>query len=117
MDLQKINDIAKWVARVIWVAFVAVAVILCVAVGQKNKTIQKLKAECATQSEYAYMANARADSLARLECVTVNNTIVINQKGVVNTTQANQISRTVATYTREEILQAIDSLNKAKQHK
>ena len=114
MDYNRINNIAKWVARVVWVAFVVVAVALCVAVSQKNKTIRKLKNECKAQTEYAYMANARCDSLAKLDCVTITNTIVINQKGVVNTTQANQISRTITTYTRDEILKAIDSLNKAK---
>ena len=46
--------------------------------------------------------------------MTVNNTVVINQKGLVNTTQANQISKTVATYTREEVLHALDSINNQK---
>ena len=44
-------------------------------------------------------------------------TEVVNQKGIVNTTQANLISKTVATYTRDEVLNAIDSLNKAKTHR
>jgi len=114
MDYLKINKVAKWITYSLMAAFVVVFIILCVAVGQKNKAIKKLKSNYTDQTELVIKANARADSLAKLECVTVNNTVVINQKGLVNTTQANQISKTVATYTRDEVLHALDSLNKQK---
>lgn len=114
MDYQKVYKIATWAARVIWVAFVIVTVILAIAVAQKNKTIKTLKAERTDSTEMLYKANMRADSLAKLDCITVNSTIVINQKGLVNLQQANQISRTVATYTRDEVLHAIDSINNQK---
>lgn len=94
--------------------FLILFAILCITVSAKNKTIRSLKQGQTNQTELVLQAQARADSLAKLECVTISNTIVINQKGLVNTTAANNISKTVATYTREEILDAIDSLNKVK---
>lgn len=112
MDYLKTNKWAKRVAYGIMAAFVIVFIVLCCVVGAKNKTIRKYKEAQKAQIEYAQKVNAYADSLARLECVTVNNTVVINQKGIVNTTQANQISKTVATYTREEVLNALDSLQR-----
>lgn len=105
----------KWVKCVIYGfvgAFVGVFILLCIAINAKNKTIRTLKAKQYDQTEYVANLHSYADSLAKLECVTVNNTVVINQKGIVNTTQANQISKTVASYTREEVLHALDSLNK-----
>lgn len=111
--MMTINN--KWIKSAIYAAigvFLGVFILLCVAVGAKNKTIKKLKSNYTDQTELVLRANARADSLAKLECVTVNNTVVINQKGLINTTQANQISKTVASYTRDEVLHALDSLNK-----
>ena len=117
MESTKLINVTKWIARAIWVAFVIAAVAICVGVSQKNKTIKRLKQERQTQTEMIMRETARADSLAKLERITVNSTIVVNQKGIVNTTQANLISKTVATYTRDEVLNAIDSLNKAKTHR
>lgn len=114
MDYLKMNKWAKWIAYGIMTAFVVVFILLCVAVGVKNKTIKTLKAKEYDNTEYVANLRAYADSLAKLECVTVNNTVVINQKGLVNTTQANQISKTVATYTRDEVIHALDSINKTK---
>lgn len=109
----KIYKIANWIAYGIIAAFVVVFIILCISVGAKNKTIKAYKGQIKAQTEEYAGLQAYADSLAKLECVTVNNTVVINQRGLVNTTQANQISKTVATYTREEVLHALDSINKA----
>lgn len=114
MDYMKINKWAKGMAYGFIGAFIGVFILLCIAVGAKNKTIKTLKAKEYDQTEYVANLRAYADSLAKLECVTVNNTVVINQKGLVNTTQANLISKSVATYTRDEVLHALDSLNKTK---
>ena len=113
MNYDKIYKWAKGIAYGLLCAFVAVFIILAVAVSSKNKTIRTLKANQIDQTELVIRANARADSLAKLECVTVNTTIVMNNKGLVNVNQTNQISRTVAEYTRGEVLLAIDSMNKA----
>ena len=108
------NNTIRWIRIAIEGAFLAVFVILCIAVAAKNRAIKQQKAALKGDIETIADIQAYADSLAKLECVTVNNTVVINQKGLVNTTQANQISKTVATYTREEVLHALDSINKTK---
>ena len=113
LDILKVRKVAKGIAYGILIAFVAVFITLCIAVGAKNKKLKEYKKGAAYQTELIAKANAKADSLAKLECVSISNTIVINQKGLVNTTQANQISKTVATYTRQEILEALDSLRTA----
>lgn len=112
IDYSKTYKWAKGIAYGLLGAFLGVFILLCVAVGVKNKTIKKLKANQMDQTELVLKANARADSLAKLECVTVNTTIVMNNKGLVNVNQTNQISRTVAEYTRGEVLLALDSLQK-----
>lgn len=107
----------KWVKGVIYGfvgAFVGVFILLCIAVNAKNKTIRTLKAKQYDQTEYAANLRSYADSLAKLECVTINTTIVMNNKGLVNVNQTNQISRTVAEYTRGEVIAALDSINKTK---
>lgn len=106
------RKLIKWVSIAIETALIVTFILLCVAVGVKNKKLKQYKEGVAYQTELIASANARADSLAKLECVTITNTIVVNQKGLVNTTAANQIAKTVASYSREEILEAIDSLNK-----
>lgn len=106
---------SKWIKSAIYAlvgTFLGVFILLCIAVSAKNKVIKTLKANQMDQTELVLKANARADSLAKLECVTVNTTIVMNNKGLVNVNQTNQISRTVAEYTRGEVLLALDSLNK-----
>lgn len=110
LDILKATKIAKAIVYGLMIAFVAVFITLCIAVGAKNKKIKEYKEGVAYQTELIAKANAKADSLAKLECVSISNTIVINQKGLVNTTQANQISKSIATYTRQEILEALDSL-------
>lgn len=107
----------KWVNGVIYGfvgAFVGVFILLCIAVNAKNKTIRTLKAKQYDQTEYVANLRSYADSLAKLECVTINTTIVMNNKGLVNVNQTNQISRTVAEYTRGEVIAALDSINKTK---
>lgn len=111
---MEINEnVIKWIRIGIEGAFLLVFVILAITVGVKNKNLKTYKAKINDQTELVMKANARADSLAKLECVTVNTTIVMNNKGLVNVNQTNQISRTVAEYTRGEVLLALDSLNKA----
>ena len=107
----------KWVKGVIYGfvgAFVGVFILLCIAINAKNKTIRTLKAKQYDQTEYVANLRSYADSLAKLECVTVNTTIVMNNKGLVNVNQTNQISRTVSEYTRGEVIAALDSINKTK---
>lgn len=106
------NKWAKWIAYGIMTAFVVVFIALCISVGVKNKTIKSLKAKEYDQTEYVANLRSYADSLAKLNCITVTSNVIVNQKGLVNMQQATQISKSVATATREEVLHALDSLNK-----
>jgi uncharacterized membrane protein YcjF (UPF0283 family) len=103
---------AKWVAYGIIAAAVITIAALSIAVGVKNKTIKRLNNRIDWQAEEVAYWMGERDSLAKLDCITVTANIIINQKGLVNLNQATQISKTVATYTREEALLAIDSLRK-----
>lgn len=106
---------SKWIKSAIYAlvgAFFGVFILLCIAVSAKNKTIAKLKANCTDQTELVLKANARADSLAKLNCISVTSNVIVNQKGLVNLQQATQISKSVATATRAEVLSAVDSLNR-----
>lgn len=107
----------KWLRSAIYAfvgAFVGVFILLCITVSEKNKTIKRLKSNYTDQTEYVANLRSYADSMAKLECVTVNTTIVMNNKGLVNVNQTNAISRTVAEYTRGEVIAALDSINKTK---
>ena len=117
MNVTKLDKIIKWIAYGIETAMVITIIALGIAVGVKNKAIKGYKQQLKGQTEEYAGLQAYADSLAKLECVTVNNTVVIQQKGLVNTTQANLISKTVATYTREELVSALDSLNRINNEK
>lgn len=114
MNISKFDKIVKCVAYGVLAAMVVTIIALSIAVGAKNRTIKAYRQQAKAKTEEYAGLQAYADSLAKLECVTVNNTVVINQKGLINTTQANQISKTVATYTREEVLHALDSINNQK---
>lgn len=112
MDYSKVYKWAKGIAYGLLGAFLGVFILLCVAVGVKNKTIKKLKANQMDQTELVMKANARADSLAKLNCISVTSNVIVNQKGLVNLQQATQISKSIATATRGEVLLALDSLQK-----
>lgn len=105
----------KWAKKAAYVILIAAALTiigLAIAVGVQKKTIKRLNNRIDFQrEEVAYWMNER-DSLAKLDCITVTAVVNITQKGLVNLQQTTQISKTVASYTREEALYAIDSLRK-----
>ena len=109
MELNE--NVIRWIRIAIEGAFLLVFIALAVTVAVKNKTIKKLKSNYTDQTELVLKANARADSLAKLNCISVTSNVIVNQKGLVNLQQATQISKSVATATREEVLLALDSLN------
>ena len=106
------ENVIKWIRIAIEGAFLLTFIFLCVAVGLKNKKLKQYKEGVAYQTELIASANARADSLAKLNCISVTSNVIVNQKGLVNLQQATQISKSVATATRDEVLNAMDSLNK-----
>lgn len=109
MELNE--NVIRWIRIAIEGTFLLVFIALAVTVAVKNKTIKKLKSNYTDQTELVLKANARADSLAKLNCISVTSNVIVNQKGLVNLQQATQISKSVATATREEVLNALDSLN------
>lgn len=112
MTLDEKYEWAKKAAYAILIAAALTIIGLAIAVGVQKKTIKRLNNRIDYQrEEVAYWMNER-DSLAKLDCITVTAVVNITQKGLVNLQQTTQISKTVASYTREQALYAIDSLRK-----
>lgn len=102
--------IVKWIRIGIEAAFVIVFIALSIAVGSKNRKINTLKKDLRSQTETVDSLKNRCDRLGEVDCITVETSCIINNKGLVNVAQTNQISKTVATYTKDEVLSAWDSL-------
>lgn len=99
----------KIVACTVSAALLIVLVALCVAVGAKNKTIREQQRQIAEQTLLVDSLQRQCKSLGAMDAITVNATFNINNKNIfsVNTTQANQVLKTYATLTRQEILDSI----------
>lgn len=108
------NNTIRWIRIAIEGLFIIVFVGLCIAVGVKNKTIRQAKSTIKFQTETIDSLQKRCDKLGAVDCITVETSCIINNKGLVNVAQTNQISKTVAHYTRDEVLAAMDSLNNAR---
>lgn len=108
----KIYRIAKWVTYGLLTAFLAVFVALCIAVGAKNHKIKEYKAAMKYQSEIVDSLNRTVNDLWGQECIHIESTIQLTQKGLINTSAANNISRSVNEITRGELLMALDSLQR-----
>lgn len=106
------NNIIKWIAYGIEAAFLIVFIVLCVAISAKNKTIRTQKQQLKAQIETIDSLKLKCDQLWGMDCVSISVICNLQQKGVVNLNQSTQISKSVAEYTRGELLTAIDSLNK-----
>lgn len=107
-----IDTITK-IQTAIGAAFLVVFIILCIAVAAKNKTIRTQKQQLKAQIETIDSLRFRCDQLWAEDAITINVQCNLQQKGVVNLNQTNQIARTVATITRGEVIAAIDSISKA----
>lgn len=117
MNLSKFDKAVKWIRIGIEAAFIAVFVILCVAVGAKNHKIKRYKDAMKYQSGIVDSLNRTVNDLWGQECIKVDVICNIQQKGVVNLNQSTQIAKSVATYTRGEVLMAMDSLKRANNQK
>lgn len=110
MNLTKFDKIVKWTAYSIEAAMVITIIALSIAVGAKNHKIKEYKAAMKYQSGIVDSLNRTVNDLWGQECIRVETSCIINNKGLVNVSQTNQISKTIATYTRGEVLMALDSL-------
>lgn len=110
---SNISKEAVRLARGVMITGLVAFIMLAVAVAKQNKKIKEYRQ---TITEQAETITDQTNTISRLwgeECVTVNVTCHITQKGLVTINQANQISKSVATYTRGQMLMAIDSIHKA----
>ena len=114
---MKNTDIITKIRIGIEAAFIAVFVILCVAVAKKNQTIRRQKEALEFQCGVTDSLQRTVNDLASMDCIRVETSCIINNKGLVNVSQTNQISKTIATYTRGEVLMAMDSLKRANNDK
>lgn len=104
-----INKTLKIVAYTIEAAIIITLIVLAVAVGVKNKTIKTQKAEIVTLQEQVDSLAKYNKQLGAMDAITVNATFNVNNKNIfsINTTQADQVLKTYATITRQEILDSI----------
>lgn len=117
MNVTKLDKIVKWVAYTIEAAMVITIIALSIAVGHKNKVIKQYKDAMNYQSEIVDSLNRTVKDLWSMDCIRVETSCIINNKGLVNVSQTNQISKTIATYTRGECLMALDSLQRVNNQK
>lgn len=108
---SNISKAAVWIARGVMITGLVAFIMLAVAVGKQNKKIKEYRQIITEQAETITDQTNTINRLWGEECVTVNVTCNITQKGLVTINQANQISKSVATYTRGQMLMAIDSLH------
>lgn len=95
-------------------AFILSYIALAVATGVQRHRINEYKEALTMQCAITDSLNHTVNDLWGQECIRVENTIQITQKGLVTVNQANNISRSVSEITRGELLMAMDSLNYAR---
>lgn len=102
MNKEKIINSISW--TVFGVMMLSIVVLSCVCKAQKKKLKeQSAKVEIVDSLKHE---NAR---LGAMDAITVNCTFTINNKTImgVNTTQANNVAKSFATMTRQEILDSL----------
>lgn len=114
MDYTKIHKWAKGIAYGLIGAFFIVFVCLAVSVSIKNKTIKKYKSELKAQTEQIDSLQNRCERYGQMEGISVSTTFVINNKNIMSLTSnaVSNVTRNYAVMTKEEVLHALDSLNK-----
>lgn len=95
-------------------AFLLSYIALAVTTGVQRKHIRDCKSVIEQQAQTIDSLQNTCTALWGQECIRVENTIQITQKGLVTVNQANNISRSVSEITRGELLAAMDSLEKAR---
>lgn len=112
---EKAQQIIKWVSYGIQVLLIALVITFGAMTANRGKVIKQ-------QEQKVEALTCQVDSLNRVNralgaesCYTVNCTINLTSKNVlgVNTINSNNIARTVATVTRQELLNYTDSVHLA----
>lgn len=112
----------KWLKSAIYAfvgAFIGVFILLCIAVSAKNTTIKKLKLENTEYTKTIDSLEARCERYGQMEGISVNTTFVINNKNIMSLTSnvVNNVTRNYAVMTKEEVLNALDSLQRINKSK
>lgn len=99
----------KIIAYCVEAAIIITLIALAIATGAKNRTIKSQKSEIANLQEQVDSLQNQCKQLGAMDAITVNATFNVNNKNIfsVNTTQANQVLKTYATLTRQEILDSL----------
>lgn len=111
-----IDKSAKIICYAVIATFIAAFISLAVATGVQRQKINEYRNKLETQCAVTDSLNRTVSQLWGQECIRVENTIQITQKGLVTVTQANNISRSVSEITRGELLVAMDSLKRVRSH-
>lgn len=106
---RKIKLIIYTITTVILISLTAA----CIGLGIKSSKVKMYKDTIKAQTAQIDSLQRKCEELGNMDCITVNTTFEIHNKNVlsVNTTQANNISKTYSTLTKYEVLAALDSLN------
>lgn len=110
---QKAQKVIKWIAYSIEVLMLVTILALGVNVSKKNIMLKNQKAQIKALTEQVDSLNRVNHALGSETVYTVNCTIQLNSKNImgVNTINSNNIAKTVATTTRQELLDLRDSMN------
>ena len=99
----------KIIAYCVEATIIITLIALAIATGAKNRTIKAQKVEIANLQCQVDSLQNQCKQLGAMDAITVNATFNVNNKNIfsVNTTQANQVLKTYATLTRQEILDSL----------
>lgn len=113
------NNILKWIRLGIEAALILVIVSLSIAVGVKNKSIRVLKEQVRTECAYADSIQKKCDQYAGMDGISVSTTFVINNKNIMSLTSnaVSNVTRNYAVMTKQEVLNALDSLQRVNNEK
>lgn len=117
MELNE--NVIRWIRIGIEGAFLLVFAILAITVGVKNRTIKNLKQQVRTECLYADSLQARCERYGQMDGISVSTTFVINNKNIMSLTSnaVSNVTRNYAVMTKEEVLNALDSLNNVNKNK
>ena len=116
MLTTKAQAIIKAVSYAIQVLLIVLVITFGCISGNRGKTIRTQNAQIKSLTEQVDSLNRVNHALGAESCYTVNCIINLTSKNVlgVNTINSNNIAKTVATVTRQELLDINDSIQKAK---
>lgn len=111
---ERVVKITRWLSYSLLGLIVAIFITMCIVTGYCNNRYRALAREYNAVIEQRDSIRRECSRLGSLDCITVNMSLTINNKNALGVTinQGTQISRTMAKYTRDEVLTAMDSLYK-----